>query len=244
LCHLDDIPRGATEARLLDETSEPAAWIEITLDPVLDANRNAQARFERARKAERGVAIARERLDEAEVQVERVRAVLQALEEGQPLADLASGAEALGIRFASGGATSSASKQQKARVPYRVFLGAGAKKILVGKGAGDNDTLTLTVARPHDTWLHARDSAGAHVVVPLDRKATIDPELLLDAAHLAAHFSKQRGEPLVEIAHTERRFVRKPKGAAPGSVNVDRERVFLLRLERERLQRLLASERT
>jgi predicted ribosome quality control (RQC) complex YloA/Tae2 family protein len=82
------------------------------------------------------------------------------------------------------------------------------------------------------------------VVVPLEKKASIGQELLLDAAHLAAHFSKQRGEPTVEIAHTERRFVRKPKGAAAGSVNVDRERVFVLRIERDRLARLLASEKT
>ena len=80
-------------------------------------------------------------------------------------------------------------------------------------------------------------------MVPLERNAQIAPEVLLDAAHLAAHFSKQRGEPSAEIAHTARRFVRKPKGAAPGSVLVDRERVFVVRLEAARLQRLLASER-
>jgi len=67
--------------------------------------------------------------------------------------------------------------------------------------------------------------------------------VLIDAAHLAAHFSDLRGEPSAEIQHTERRYLRKPKGAAPGAVNVDREKVLLLRLEPARLARLLASEK-
>jgi predicted ribosome quality control (RQC) complex YloA/Tae2 family protein len=65
----------------------------------------------------------------------------------------------------------------------------------------------------------------------------------LDAATLAAHFSEAAGEALVEVQHTDRRHVRKPRGAAPGAVFVDREHVLLLRFEPERLVRLLASER-
>lgn len=242
LCHLETIPRGAARVRLCDETVEPAEWLEIALDPALDPNRNAQHRFERARKAERGVAIASSRLAEAASQVDALRAFLRQLDEDAPLGDLTSQAAALGLSTPTQGP--GAPKQPKMRVPYRTFVGTSERKILVGKGAADNDTLTLTVARPHDVWLHVRGTAGSHVVVPLDRKATIDPQLLLDAAHLAAHFSKQRGEPTAEIAHTERRFVRKPKGAAPGSVNVDRERVFVLRIEPARLARLLANERS
>ena len=44
------------------------------------------------------------------------------------------------------------------------------------------------------------------------------------------------------MQHAERRYVRKPKGAAPGAVRVDRERVLVLRMEAERLKRLLAAE--
>jgi predicted ribosome quality control (RQC) complex YloA/Tae2 family protein len=115
---------------------------------------------------------------------------------------------------------------------------------LVGKGAVDNDALTLTVARPHDLWLHARGLQGAHVIIPRERGSELSPDVLLDAAHLAAHFSSARGEASAEIQHAERRHVRKPKGFAPGAVRVDRERVLLLRVEPERLKRLLASEKS
>jgi len=237
LCHLHEIPRGATTIRLIDPSSEPAEELLIELDPTRDAQQNAQQRFERAKKLERGISIATARLAEAEAEVTRLR---------ERLADLSQGT-VTELELAPGAFKAAAPARRNkppTRVSYRLFLSSGGARILVGKGAADNDTLTLTVARPHDHWLHVRGVAGSHVVVPLEKSAAIGQELLLDASHLAAHFSKVRGEPLVEIAHTPRRFVRKPKGAAPGSVNVDRERVFVLRVDAERLARLLASERT
>lgn len=242
LCNLREVPRGATVVTLSDPASDPATLLEIQLDPAHDAQRNAQLRFERARRLERGVAIASARLAEAEAEALKLRAELTKLMES-------SATELRALSTSESTALTPAlvpppkRPRQASHVAYRVFAGQGGARILVGKGAADNDTLTLTVARPHDHWLHARGVAGSHVVVPLNKGAAMAQELLLDAAHLAAHFSKSRGEPLVEITHTTRRFVRKPKGAPPGSVNLDRERVFLLRVESERLARLLATER-
>ena len=239
LCHLSLVPRGASRVRVPDPSSADAEEIEIALDPARDARANAEQRFDRARKLARGVSIASQRLADTREEVAGLRAKLEKLARSD--VDL----EAMdGGSGESGGKAIGARAKTKSHVPYRVFVGHGGRQILVGKGAADNDTLTLTVARPHDHWLHVRGAAGSHVVVPLDRKAAIGQELLLDASHLAAHFSKSRGEPTVEIAHTERRFVRKQKGDAPGSVRVDRERVFVLRIEADRLARLLASEQS
>jgi predicted ribosome quality control (RQC) complex YloA/Tae2 family protein len=231
LCNLDAISRGAASVRLLDESVDPPAWLEIALDPSLDARRAAEQRFERARKLERGSAIGNERLQLARAEADRIRAQLTEVETA-PLEQLGKTVQSAPKR-----------NQPRVRVSYRSFYGAHGEPIFVGKSAADNDTLTLTVARPHDHWLHVRGTPGSHVVVPLEKKALIAPELLLDAAHLAAHFSPHRGESTVEIQHTERRFVRKLKGSQPGSVNVDRERVFVLRFESARLTRLLASEK-
>jgi hypothetical protein len=128
------------------------------------------------------------------------------------------------------------------RVPYRRFLSADGRPLLVGRGARDNDALTLHYARPHDRWLHARGVPGAHVVIPLARGEICPDARLLDAATLAAHFSDARGESVVDVQHAERRHVRKPRGSAPGAVVVDRERVLVLRLEPARLARLLRGE--
>ena len=122
------------------------------------------------------------------------------------------------------GAAPRAARPPNADSPARAALprirGSGGRAILVGRGASDNDRLTLDHARPHDLWLHARDEAGAHVVVPLEREEACPPDLLRDAAMLAAHFSQARGQARVDVIYTPRRYVRKPRKSAAGSVQL------------------------
>jgi predicted ribosome quality control (RQC) complex YloA/Tae2 family protein len=243
LCHLQAIPRGLGELELLDETVDPPVYRTLVLDPARDARANADARFERARKLERGMAIAESRLADAE----RERTALDALLVALPTAELDALSllvEPAGLTMPSAAITPARrSRGPQAHVAYRTFLAANGRPILVGKGGADNDTLTLTVARPSDLWLHAREVQGAHVIVPCAKGSPAPAEQVLDAATLAAHFSDARSEASVEIQMADRRHLRKPKGTPPGLVLVDRERVLLLRMEPARLARLLASER-
>jgi predicted ribosome quality control (RQC) complex YloA/Tae2 family protein len=132
-------------------------------------------------------------------------------------------------------------RAQAPRVPYRTFRSASGARILVGRSARDNDELTLRVARGNDVWLHARGVQGSHVVVP-DAGDAPDARALGDAALLAAHFSRARGEDAAEISWTRRKHVRKPKGAAAGSVIATQERTLRVRLDGARLAALLSSE--
>jgi predicted ribosome quality control (RQC) complex YloA/Tae2 family protein len=79
------------------------------------------------------------------------------------------------------------------------------------------------------------------VVVP-DPGEAPDPRAVRDAALLAAHFSSARGADATEVAWTRRKHVRKPKGAAPGTVTYSQERTVRVRLDPEVLRQLLASE--
>jgi predicted ribosome quality control (RQC) complex YloA/Tae2 family protein len=133
-------------------------------------------------------------------------------------------------------------KRDVALAPYRLFRSASGVAILVGRNAEGNDALTVKVARGNDVWMHARGRAGAHVVVRVEKGKAPDGETVLDAAHLAAHFSDARGEPQVDVAWTRAKHVRKVKGAAPGAVTYSQDRTLLLRIEGLRIERLLASE--
>jgi predicted ribosome quality control (RQC) complex YloA/Tae2 family protein len=126
--------------------------------------------------------------------------------------------------------------------PYRTFRSLSGVAILVGRGAEQNDALTLRVARGNDLWLHARGLPGAHVVARLDKGKAPDQDTLLDAAHLAVHFSDARGQPQADVAYTRAKHVRKARGAGPGAVTYSQERVLLVRVEPVRLERLLAEE--
>jgi len=235
--------RGASgEIELEDFAADPPARRKLTIDPKLGARGQCDAWFQRARKLERGAVLAKERAAITQTELSELAALLErvngatALAELPPLQDRAR-------RFGIAPQAPSERKNKPAeRVPYREFRGAGERVILVGRGAADNDALTLRNAKPHDLWLHARDESGAHVVVPLTRNESCPPELLCDAATLAAHFSSARGAERTDVIYTPRRYVQKPRKSAVGAVIVLREKVFHLQLEPARLKRLLAAE--
>lgn len=248
LSALHAIPPDATEVTVTDWYADPPAPLVLPIDPKLGAKGTVDALFHRARRLERGAKIAEGRLAETQSErrtLEELRQRVRGAAGVEALRELAEQARRAGVRGAIEAVDPSerpGKARQAGRVPYRRFVGHADRPILVGRGAADNDALTLHVAKPSDLWLHARGQRGAHVIVPLAENESCPPELLVDAAHLAAHFSEARGEPIVEIQHCPRRHVRKPKGSPPGAVLVDRERVFPLRVEPARLERLLRSE--
>ena len=248
LAQAERIPKGADFALL--EDWEEGGVLEVRLDPASPPRTQAPLFFERARKLQRGEEIMRSRLEKTEELLEKARAlearVVEADEvEKSSLEGWLEEARAIGALKREGrGAPSERvgkAKKEEPRLPYSLYRGHRGARILVGRGAKDNDALTLRIAKPHDLFLHARGVAGAHVIVPLPKGSSCPPDLLVDAALLAAHHSDARGESPVEVTYAERRHVRKAKGSPPGQVQVDREKVLLLRVEPERLARLLAS---
>lgn len=239
--HAHAIPRGAREATLEDWSGGEVREVTLTLDPALPVRAQAEALFHRAKRMRRGATIAERRLAETArareaLAIARITALAAADDDALDALARRLGTTARPAPGVKGG-------RAEPRLPYHRFQ-SGLRAILVGRGAKDNDALTTKVARPHDLWLHAKGITGAHVVVPLDKGETCPAELLIDAAHLAAHFSDARGERVVEISHAPRRHVRKPRGSPPGAVVVDREKVLVLRVEPARITLLLASGNT
>jgi predicted ribosome quality control (RQC) complex YloA/Tae2 family protein len=241
-------PRGATKLRAVDWSSGEARTVELCIDPARSAQEQLAAVFKRARRLKEGARIALERLADAE----KAREALAALVAGvatceradlDPLEKLARAAAPRDFRFESGASPGgSKPRLQEPRPPYRAFAGMSGGRILVGRGDSHNDALTFRVASPHHVWLHAKNRAGAHVIVPLDKGHTCPADLLVEAAHLAAHFSEARDEQVVEVQYTPRRYLRKPRGSPPGLVVVEREKVIVLRRVEAVLRRLLERE--
>jgi predicted ribosome quality control (RQC) complex YloA/Tae2 family protein len=233
------VARGTREARVpdwsrVDEEGRPAE-VAIQLDPALSAAENAARWLRRAKRYQAAAERIEARRAEVRDELARAESLLARAESAQDGGQLAAlEADAPSAAPAHKGRTA-------ARLPYRKFVSQSGAPILVGRSARDNDALTLTVARGNDLWLHARGAQGAHVVVPGAGESP-DARTLGDAALLAAHFSSGRGEQGVEVAWTRCKYVRKPRGAAPGSVMVTQERVLRVRLEEERLAALLRTE--
>lgn len=232
------VPRGAARMTVVDWGEAGAVSHDIELDPAMSARENLERIFQRARRLRQGEPIARQRLAETESALAELTAALERVTAATDEEELQ--AARAGLKLGAPRKPKPKAKDEPLP-PYRKFE-ASSGTVWVGRNAKRNDELTFDVAKPYHLWLHARGVPGAHVVVPLGRGRSCPADLLVDAAHLAAHFSDVRGEGTVEITYVPRKYVRKPRGAPPGLVLVDREKVMVLRVEPERLARLLASE--
>jgi hypothetical protein len=245
------VPRGATKLVVSDWSTGEAVPMVVPLDPARSAREQVEAMFKRAKRLKLGGKIAEERLAQAEAQAFAIEVAIESVRSARSLAEMDAAAREAKTRaprdvaLANGAPGAGAAAKAKAagkRVPFRAFVARSGRKLLVGKGAADNDALTMKIAKPHDLWLHAKDRTGAHVIVQLEKGQTCPAEDLVDAAHLAAHFSDARDEKAVDVQYTPRRYLRKPKGSAPGAVMVDREKVLPLRFDPALLRALLERE--
>ncbi|HUJ26127.1 MAG TPA: NFACT RNA binding domain-containing protein [Myxococcales bacterium] len=230
------VPRGAREARVPDWSQVDAqgkpAEVTLELDPASSAADNAARWLKKAKRYQAaGARIAQRRA--------QVAAGLAQAEAALAGAQSAATAEQL-ARLELPAPPPRARQRAAERLPYRKYTSRSGAPVLVGRSARDNDALWKS-ARGNDLWLHARGVQGAHVVVP-GAGDSPDPRTLADAALLAAHFSSARREEAAEVAWTRCKWVRKPRGAPPGSVQISQEKALRVRLDAARLAELLRTE--
>lgn len=91
-------------------------------------------------------------------------------------------------------------------------------EFLVGRNSKENDFLTTRIAKPEDWWFHTRIYKGTHVVLRNLKKQDIPESLLSIGCRLAAYYSKAGKSENVPVDYTQIRYVRKPRGSAPGYV--------------------------
>jgi len=241
LAHIAEIPANAAYFETVG-WGEEARPIRIELEPRKSPIDLAQELFKKSKRLKRGLDVAPERLVTVNKEIDRLVRTRDELGEASPR-ELATQLEALGVSITAPKEAARKRRQAGTRLPYREFVAIDGSSVLVGRGAADNDRLTLRVARPHDLWLHARGVTAAHVVVRLAKGKSCSAEALVDAATLAAHFSDLRGETVVDVLYTPRRFVHKRKGSPIGSVTLGTEKVIAVRVEPSRVARLLEGEK-
>ena len=114
-------------------------------------------------------------------------------------------------------------------VPWRYRTQEGWD-VLIGRSSDGNDHLTLHMARPEDYWFHAHGCPGSHVVLRRG-KGPNEPSksTLEEVASWAAFHSKARTAGKVPVNYTQKKYVRKPRGAKAGLVYIERERTLMVR---------------
>ena len=201
--------------------------VEIALEPSLSPLENARKYFTRAKRARAAAAETSRRREELRSRIElagRLLAEAERTPAGEGPAEFlrAHGEELRLIGLAP-------AKRKEALPPFRLFTVDGGFEVWAGKNGSNNDLLTLRYAKPDDLWFHARGGSGSHVVLRKRSGKGEPPRRALEqAAAIAAYYSKMKTAGTVAVAMTERRFVRKPRGAAPGTVIIEREKVLFV----------------
>ena len=101
--------------------------------------------------------------------------------------------------------------------------------VLAGRNDADNDHLSLRMAAPNDWWFHVRGLPGSHVILRVPSDQEPDRNILKMAAAIAAYHSKARQGGVVSVSATRARYVTKPRGAKPGTVQIRKEIVLKVR---------------
>lgn len=102
-------------------------------------------------------------------------------------------------------------------------------QVLAGRTDADNDHLSLHMAGPNDWWFHVRGQPGSHVILRVLPGREPGRNILKQAAAIAAYHSKARQGGVVPVSATRARYVTKPRGAKPGTVQIRKEIVLKVR---------------
>lgn len=230
LANLSTAQRDGKRVVLVDYFADDAAPVEIEIDEQSTLPEEASRRFALYSRSKRAVKQITTRLEAIRAQLGALDSRYESLEEIIAERDeatlekftAASAPRALSVPPASAGG--SRRKPEKKIPGTRRYISSDGFEILVGRAARDNDYLTFKVARPNDLWLHVADYGGSHVVVRNATRKEVPHRTIIEAAQLAAQFSQARKDPKVDVHYTQRKFVSKSKGAAPGLVRLLRFR--------------------
>ena len=218
--NLYQITTGDEFCYVTDYYSENLDEIKIPLKPELTPSKNAQRYYKLYNKAKTAEVEAAIQLENAKIDLEYLESTLILTENSQTEADINAIRTELGdLGYIKTRKTKK--KQAEATSKPHHFISSDGFDIYVGKNNTQNDKLTLKFANSSDMWFHTKNIHGSHVLIKLGTDKNIPEQTMLEAAGLAAYFSKARESSNVPVDYTIIKNVKKPNGAKPGMVIYD-----------------------
>lgn len=215
-----EIEKGATKILLEDEKGDP---ISISLDPRKSFHENASIYFSKAKEEKNRLEAVLTQIKSTEKELNKTKNLFDKIKSTDDDQSL--------IKFEK----ELSSKQQQAKssdeieTKFRHFTVFGDYDVYVGKESKSNDLLTTKYARPHDLWFHVRGASGSHTILRRkEKKKDFPKEAILEAASIAAFYSKAKHSKYVPVAYAEKKYVTKKKNLPSGTVFLQREKVVMV----------------
>ncbi len=233
--NLYQLRKGQEIVKVQNFYDPDGGFLEIYLDKQLTPVQNAQRYFKRYQKA-------RAAKETAAAQKEKTLAELAFLEGAlDDLQKCIEESELLEIRQEmqrAGYVRASHSRKPQRKLPesqpFRYESHDGIE-MLVGKNSLQNDRIT-SAARGDETWLHAKDMPGSHVIIK--KEGEIPQDTLLAAAQLAAYYSRGRQSGSVPIDYTLRKYVKKPGGSPAGFAIYTNQRTLYITVSESDIKKI------
>ena len=218
LANLTTAVRAGSHTTIVDYYAEGEPRIEIEIDENRSLQDEANRQFRDYTRAKRAAAEIATRLEALKTEVAELENKQRQLEGIIERADLQALEDFTQTKPSANGARRK--KEPTTVAGVRRYRSTDGYEIWVGRAARDNDQLTFRYAKPNDLWLHAGDYPGSHVVVRNPNRTEIPHRTVIEAAQLAARFSQASDDLKVVVHYTQRKFLSKPKGSAPGLVRL------------------------
>lgn len=214
ITYLYQVKRGMKEITLPNYYNNDIP-IKISLSNQLGPSQNAQKYFKKYQKLKNSISYLNKQILITKNEISYFEEIQSQIELAQ-VEDLAD----IQLELMSGGYINKNNhiKKNKRRPKINspeTFWATDGTKISVGKNNLQNEKLTLHTANRNDYWLHAKNVPGSHVIIHTDNPSE---ETLLEAANLAAFYSKARNSSNVPVDYVQVRKIRKPNGTKPGYV--------------------------
>jgi predicted ribosome quality control (RQC) complex YloA/Tae2 family protein len=239
LANFPKLKKGMPQIEALDFRQDPPLPVFIPLDEALDPAGNVQRFFKKYKKAKRGLEFARERMEGTEREIAYLDSLLFQVEEAEDAEVL----EAIREELQEARIIPLPRKQRMAKErreassPVRRFHSGEGLEIFCGKHNAGNEYLLRNIARGNDLWFHAQGLPGSHVLLKVGAQ---EPKFnsILEAATIAAYYSRGRSSERIPVDYTQVKNLRRPRGAKPGFVTYSQQKTALVKPDKEKVEGL------
>ncbi|WP_129044937.1 Rqc2 family fibronectin-binding protein [Companilactobacillus metriopterae] len=207
--------------------------VKIKLNPELSPSKNAQSYYKRYRKLQNSIPHIEEQTEITQNEVDYLESVLASLE----YADVHDVDGIIEELIESGYVKNRGKnkKKKKKRIVGEQFKTTNGIEFVVGKNNIENDQLTMKLSQKNHYWLHVKDIPGSHVIL---KSSEPDEQSIVEAASVAAYYSKARNSSKVPVDYLQVKNIRKPNGAKPGYVIFEGQTTILVDPSRELVEKL------